>query len=310
MNAFVLPGVVPGWLVLAAAVVAAIVVFVLLFRAQSFRLPALLLGLVGLLVVGYGLLLLQQRQLAEQAIREEGRALQLRATQLDGALAASGLACLDTLPDMAASCEEVVFARPQTVVAARALVRARLLVLTDADVLLRRAPAADLAALVEVWRQPLARDPFGLVAEVMRQDFSCADQNCAPARLLGEDAPAVANLSNRRFATVQAAHAARWRAGGDQEPVAPSPPRAGETAAPQPVPAPAAEERGPAPADVPGQAASTAETAPEAVPLPSAVAPLPPQRPAIPAVTRAPQPAPRPVPRPPPPAEAPEGTGQ
>ncbi|MFG1417500.1 hypothetical protein V5F38_08165 [Xanthobacter sp. V0B-10] len=310
MNAFALPGVVPGWLVLAAAAVAAVAVFVLLFRAQSFRLPVLVLGLIGLLVVGYGLLLLYQKQLAEQAVREEGRALQLRATQLDGALAASGLACIDTLPDMAASCEAVVFARPQTVVAARALVRARLLLLTDADALLRRAPAADLAALVEVWRQPLARDPFGLVAEVMRQDFSCTDQNCAPARLLGEDAPAVANLSNRRFAAVQAAHAAQWRAAGDQEPVAPLPPPAGETAAPQAVPAPAAEERGPAPAEVPGQGAPVAATAPEASPLPAAAAPLPPQRPAIPAVTRAQPAAPRPLPRPPVPPEAPESTGQ
>ncbi|WP_454916723.1 hypothetical protein [Xanthobacter sediminis] len=293
MNALALTAA-SGWMVLAAAVAAAAGVLVLLLRAQSFRLPALVLVLVGLLVVAYGLVLLDQRQAERQALRAEELAIEARATGLDGALAASGLACMDALADMAAGCEQVVFARPETVAAARALLRARLLLLRDADTLSRRAPESDLGMRMAAWREPLARDPFGLVAVVLREDFSCADAHCAPARLLGEGAQAAANAANKRFETLYATHAARWN------PPAPEPERASaipaepQPAAPQPVPAPESAGGAAAP-PAPGATGAGAPASGAEALLPAAEAPLPPSRPAIPSAPR-PQPAaPRPV---------------
>lgn len=289
---------VPGWLVLAAAVAAAAGVLVLLMRAQSFRLPAVVLVLVGLLVVAYALVRLNRQAAEQHALRAEVQAIEARATGLDGALAASGLACMDALADMAAGCEQVVFARPETVAAARALLRARLLLLMDADALSRRAPSSDLETLLAAWRAPLAQDPFGLVAVVLREDFSCADERCTPARLLGEGSQAAANAKNKRFETLYAAHAARW-----SPPAAPAEP---QTVAPAPAPPIVPPPQAPATGAAEGAGEPPAPSEPTEAPLPAPDAPLPPPRPALPAAER-PQPAaPRPVrPAPPAPEEAP-----
>jgi len=87
MSAFALAadGVEPGWLVLAAAVVAAAGLLVLLLRAESFRLPAVALLFVGLLVVAYGLVLLNRQQAEQQVLHAEVQAIEARATSLDGA---------------------------------------------------------------------------------------------------------------------------------------------------------------------------------------------------------------------------------
>lgn len=314
MNAFALAadgaGSVPGWLVLAAAVIAAVAVFVLFLRAQSLRLPILVLVLIGLLVIAYAVVLLAQRDSERQALQEESQAISARATALDGALAASGLACIDAFTEMAANCEEIVFAKPESVAAARALVRARLMLLRDAGDLLRRAPSADLAALIETWRQPLARDPFGLVAVVLREDFTCGDGHCAVAGLLGEGSQIPAHLANRRFETLYESHAARWKGGapaGDL-PV-PPPPLAGAVETPAPaapspvpvVPAPVEPERPAPPLSGQGPTPATGGEAP----MPAAGAPLPPERPVIPRPAR-PQ-AVAPAPAPPPAAAEPAG---
>ncbi len=301
MNALTLAaggaGSVPGWLVLGAALAVAVAVFVLLLRSDSLRVPVLVLGLIGLLVVAYALILLYERKLDEQALQAEEQGISARATALDGALAASGLACIDALAEMAASCEEVVFARPQSVAAARALVRARLMLLKDGEDLLRRAPSADLAALLETWRQPLARDPFGLVAVVLREDFSCPDDQCAPARMLGAGSQAAANVSGRRFETLYAAHQAKWTAPTSATPVESMPPT---TPAAEPSPpareAPSTPE--PAAPPVATESVDAPHAAPAEPPAPTAAAPLPPARPAIPSVTRVQPAVPRPTPRP------------
>lgn len=300
-------GAVPGWLVVAAAAVAAVLVFVLLVRAQSLRVPAILLTIIGLLVLGYAIVALSQQEAERQALRNQELNLTSRASALDGALAASGLACLESLEEMAPQCEAVVFARPQTVAAARTLLRARLMLLVDAQALMARAPSADTAAMMEVWRQPLARDPFGLVAVVLREDFSCPDGSCAAAHLLGADSAAVANGTKHRFETLYAAHVARWNGApstastpipieapivapatvepAELEPVAP--PAEAEAQPPEPQPAPTT-----APTTTPPT--TTPPTTPPAEPAMPDV-PLPPPRPVIPRARPAAE-APRPAP--------------
>ncbi|MDQ0504343.1 hypothetical protein [Xanthobacter agilis] len=313
---------VPGWLVVAVAATFAVAVFVLLQRAQSYRLPALLLVVIGVLVLGYAIVVLSRRAAEEQALKAEAQALSIRATALDGSLAASGLACVDALDDMAAHCEDIVFARPQTVAATRALVRARLMLLRDADTLLRRAPAADVAALVEVWRQPLARDPFGLVAVVLREDFSCADGTCTAARLLGEGSRAAENESKRTFETLYAAHAARWSppatgapstiSGRDATPAtpeapAPRPPESSAPPEPEIGAAPAVGETAPAiPSAAPAEAPAGGSLPPFA---PSLAPPLPAPRPTIPSDVR-PQGGTAPAARRPAPVDVPAGALQ
>lgn len=304
-------GLLPGWLVLAVAVLVAVGLFMLLLRAQSFRLPAVLLVLVGGLVIGYSVVLLHQKQVREEAARAEEQAIKARATALDAALASSGLACLDAPTEVVARCEEVVFARPETVAAARVLVRGRLLLLADADALSHRTASPALVALTAVWREGLARDPFGLVAVVLREDFTCADGQCPAARSLGASSRAPASLNDKTFENLYATHSARWsdaaparlRPAADlpaptvESPAGPPglavvPPAASPASAPPQAEPPAEAPAPPAPVVV----APVAVAPVEAAPVPAAEAPLPPVRPPVPSAARSPA-TPRPAAR-------------
>lgn len=288
----------PGGLVLLAASVAAVAIVILVARASSFRLPLLVLIVTGLLVVAYALLVLHQRQIQTQALAGAADALLARAAALDAALATTGLACLDALPENTDACAAVVFASPDKVHAARALLRARLLVLADGVSLQGRLVRPALSQQIEAWRRSLAADPYGLVALVLREDFGCADANCPAAAVLTSRDAVAARFADKRFESLIARY---------QAPPAPIEPA--RPAEPAPVSIP------PAPMDTavpepPADAGSVPTDAPaiEGVEprVPTADMPLPPPRPAI---TSRPRPAPPPrrvTAEPPPAAAAPE----
>lgn len=262
----------PGWLVLLAAAVVAVAIVVLVARASSFRLPLLVLIVTGLLVVAYALLVLHQRQIQTQALARTADALLARSAGLDAALATTGLACLDALPENADACASVVFASPDKIHAARALLRARLLVLTDGVSLQGQLFRPALSQQIEAWRRSLAADPYGLVAVVLREDFGCADANCPAAAVLTSRDQVAAHFADTRFESL----VARYQA---PPPPAEPAPRAAEPA-PVSVPIPAADAPAPAPAAgvaVPGAAGATTAEAP----VPTAEMPLPQPRPTI-----------------------------
>ncbi len=292
---------VPGWLLLVAAVVGAAFVFVLMARSEHRDNPITLLVLIGILVgglaVGSGVL----RELRTAATVAEAMALDNRAVSLDAAAAQSGLGCLAADDSLAAACEAVVFERPETVAAARGLVAARLALVEDAFEFVRRRDAASLMDRITMWRRPLERDPYGLVAAMLADSAGCSDAYCPQVAVIGNSEKIAANLREGRLQGLIAKYAPIWERVARNRGTLGQPVRTGPFGFPL-VERPAGGERAPA-ANLP------VEEPPPAPPpaAPVAEVPRPPARPAAPPAaqraapassTARPAPRPRPAPAP------------
>ncbi|MDI4666986.1 hypothetical protein K9U40_22070, partial [Xanthobacter autotrophicus] len=202
---------VPGWVLVAAAVAGVVCVVLLFARSEPNDHPATILVLVAMLVGGLAVGWALVRAVAGTASGGQAQALEARAAALDAAAAqAPGLGCLAADATLAGACEMVLFERPDSVSAARALVRERIALVEDAADLLRRAEVPGLPARVMAWRRPLELDPFGFTAAVLVDDFGCSPTFCPPAAMLGDSSRIAANMTEGRYQALVARYAPIW----------------------------------------------------------------------------------------------------
>jgi hypothetical protein len=152
----------------------------------------------------------------------ERRALEDRANALFTQTIQPGsvFACIDgsPAPAMFEACERTLFAEPQRVAAAVAIVTQRLAYVADA---LRYASSRDAGYLerIESLRKAIEADPYGFVAHVLSTEDGCTPDACERFKLLRDPARVKENLRVRRFEAFMVKHAVAWL-GPAKEPAA------------------------------------------------------------------------------------------
>ncbi|MEX0589750.1 MAG: hypothetical protein WD207_01555, partial [Xanthobacteraceae bacterium] len=203
----------PLWSVALVAIAVVVLLGARLWRASAGRLLAVVvpfLLLAGVAAGGYyGYTYLEGKRTLE-----ERRALDERAASILSQAVQPGsvFACLDgsPAPAMMEACERSLFAEPQRVAAAVAIVTQRIAYLSDA---LQFANARDASYLerIEPLRNSIEADPYGFVAYVFAIDHRCTAETCERYRLLRDPARVKENIRVRRFEAFMAKHAPSWR---------------------------------------------------------------------------------------------------
>jgi hypothetical protein len=120
------------------------------------------------------------------------------------------LACLDDLAGdtVLSACEKALFGSAESVAAAVSYAASQLERLTTyGDVASgNRNMTADLAAL----RRAVERDRYGLVAQVLMENYRCTPTDCPAFRLFSNRRQVMANMEARAFDSVVARYAASW----------------------------------------------------------------------------------------------------
>ena len=120
------------------------------------------------------------------------------------------LACLDDLAGdtVLAACEKALFGSADTVAAAVSYAASQLERLTTyGDVAsANKNMTAELAAL----RRAVERDRYGLVAQVLAENYRCTPTDCPAFRLFSNRRQVIANMEGRAFDGVVARYAASW----------------------------------------------------------------------------------------------------
>lgn len=203
--------VVPGWVVLASLVIGAVFVFLLFVRSEPNENPLTILVLIGILVGGLAVGTALVRQINTSSGIAEAKALEARAASLDAAAAQSqALGCLSADQQLVNVCEMVLFERPDSVAAARALVRARMALVEDAFEFVRRRDASYLTERIAAWRKPLEQDPYGLVAAALVDYSGCTPSYCPQAAVVGDPARILANMAEGRYAALVSKYGPIW----------------------------------------------------------------------------------------------------
>jgi hypothetical protein len=197
---------------------------------------------------------------------EARRALEQRLDELTARALApnSVLGCLEPgLSDAVESaCEKELFAGPETVGAAAALVHARWLLLGSAVEYAKRDPAYD--ARLNGLRRTLQADRYGFLAQVLATREGCTATRCDGLDRLVDPTRVRANLAERTFESLVARNAMAW-ANRTHPPVAAAPT------------VPGANVNFPSAASIPPVSIMSTEPASGSAP---AAAPTPPRRPA------------------------------
>ncbi|ABS69678.1 conserved hypothetical protein [Xanthobacter versatilis] len=202
---------VPGWVAVAAAVAGVVFVVLLFARSEPNDHPVTILVLLGMLAGGLAVGGAVVRAITGTAAGGQAQALEQRAATLDSAAAQTpALGCLTADTSLAVACEAVLFERPDSVSAARGLVRERIALVEDATDILRKADVPGLSARVMTWRRPLELDPFGFTAAVLAEEFGCTPSFCPPAVVLGDSTRVVANMTEGRYQSLVAKYAPIW----------------------------------------------------------------------------------------------------
>ncbi|MFG1349338.1 hypothetical protein [Xanthobacter autotrophicus] len=202
---------VPGWAAVAAAVAGVVFVVLLFARSEPNDHPVTILVLLGMLAGGLAVGGAVVRAITGTAAGGQAQALEARAATLDSAAAQTpALGCLTADTTLAGACEAVLFERPDSVSAARGLVRERIALVEDAANVLRKVEVPGLAARVMTWRRPLELDPFGFTAAVLAEEFGCTTSFCPPAAVLGDNSRVVANMTEGRYQALVAKYAPIW----------------------------------------------------------------------------------------------------
>lgn len=120
------------------------------------------------------------------------------------------LACLDDLAGdtVLSACEKALFGSAESVAAAVSYVASQLERLTSyGDVAsANKNMNADLAAL----RRAVERDRYGLVAQVLTENYRCTPMDCPAFRLFSNRRQVMANMEAHAFDSVVARYAASW----------------------------------------------------------------------------------------------------
>jgi hypothetical protein len=169
--------------------------------------------IAGLMVVAaglyYGLAYFDDaNRLAERRALEERAAALLAQTVQPGSV----LACIDgsPAPAMYEACERTLFAEPQHVAAATAIVNQRLAYIADA---IRFASSRDPGYFerIESMRNAVESDAYGFVAYVLANEHRCTPDSCDRLGLLRDPARVKENMRVRRFEAFMVKHAMAWR---------------------------------------------------------------------------------------------------
>jgi hypothetical protein len=206
-----------AWQLVSVAVGALVAVAALfLFLPLGAALFALLnIAVVAAILAGglYGLYHLDDaNRIAERRSLDERASALFTQTVQPG----SFLACIDGSPQQAMfeACERTLFAGPERLAAAVAIVNQRLAFLADALEFAERRDATYLTR-IEPMRRAIEADPYGLVAHALASEHRCTVDNCAELALIRDPARVRENLRGRRFEAHMMKYAARWHAGGD-----------------------------------------------------------------------------------------------
>jgi hypothetical protein len=198
---------------------------------------------------------------------EARRALDQRMTELTARVLApnSALGCLEPgLGDAVdAACEKELFASPETVGAATALVAARWSLLTSAADYAKRDPSYE--PKVDGLRRTLQADRYGFLAQVLSTREGCTAGRCEGFERLADPSRVRANLNERTFEGLVARNAVAWAARPH-----------GATAAVGPTGAPGPGINFPSAASIPPVSIMNTEPGGAAAPV---AAPAPPRRP-------------------------------
>jgi hypothetical protein len=274
---------VPLWAAGAAAALLVLLLLLALFRGGFATVVGSLVRIAFLLLavaVGWKFLAL----MAERDRVDERRALDQRFAELASRVLApnSVLGCLEPgLGDAVdLSCERELFASPESIGAATALVAARWSLLTSALEYAKKDPAYD--ANLDGLRRTLQADRYGFLAQVLATREGCTVARCEGFEKLSDPNRVRANLNDRTFEALVGRNAPAWA----------NRPHAVPTAAAPGTPPPAAGLNFPSSASIPP--VSIMNTEPGGTP---AAAPAPAKRPPP---ARAPRPAAAPVPISPP----------
>ena len=213
---------VPVWAAGAAALALLLLLIVAIFRSGG-----LVRILVGVAAVGLAVVFLNR--VVERDRADERRALDQRLNELTARVVAPGsiLGCLEPgLGDAVESaCEKVLFAGPETVGAAAALVAARWSLLADGLDYARKEPGYEAA--LDGLRRTLDADRFGFLAQMLAVREGCTTLKCDAVATLREPNRVRANLAERTFESLVARNVAAWSArarGGTPIAAAPAPP--------------------------------------------------------------------------------------
>jgi hypothetical protein len=198
---------------------------------------------------------------------EARRALDQRMTELTARVLApnSALGCLEPgLGDAVdAACEKELFASPETVGAATALVAARWSLLTSAVDYAKRDPSYE--PKLDGLRRSLQADRYGFLAQVLSTREGCTAGRCEGLERLADPSRVRANLNERTFEGLVARNAVAWAARPH-----------GATAAVGPAGAPGPGINFPSAASIPPVSIMNTEPGGAAAPV---AAPAPPRRP-------------------------------
>jgi hypothetical protein len=205
---------------------------------------------------------------------EARRALDQRMTELTARVLApnSALGCLEPgLGDAVdAACEKELFASPETVGAATALVAARWSLLTSAADYAKRDPSYE--PKLDGLRRTLQADRYGFLAQVLSTREGCTAGRCEGLERLADPSRVRANLNERTFEGLVARNAVAWAARPH-----------GATAAVGPAGAPGPGINFPSAASIPPVSIMNTEPGGAAAPV---AAPAPPRRPPPPKAVR------------------------
>jgi hypothetical protein len=264
------------WTMVAAAVIVAMVLFVIVIKADR-SLANGALAIITLLALG----------VASAAMMRDKPAATAAAPAVPGvAVGQSALACLDGLAGerVETVCEKALFASADSTAAAVSYTAAQI----------SRLPAVVAQGGPELgqMRRVLERDRYGLVAQVLAVREGCTPEACETYRYLVNTSQISANMTGRAFETLVARYADAW---GEAPQMA--------SAAPASAPAPVAPR--PSTIDFPTSASippidimSSPEPRRGAEPPPIVTVTQPPAAPRAAAVAPAPTPAPAPAPAP------------
>jgi hypothetical protein len=149
------------------------------------------------------------------------------------------LACLDDLAGdtVLSACEKALFGSAESVAAAVSYAASQLERLTTyGDVAsANKNMTADLAAL----RRAVERDRYGLVAQVLAENYRCTPTDCPAFRLFSNRRQVMANMEARAFDSVVARYATSWNTVTSAAATASGPAVAGLGPAPGTTPGPA-----------------------------------------------------------------------
>jgi len=264
----------PLWAVVLVAIALAVLVIVRLWGSS---LAFIFAGVIAFSLIGaigaagyYGYAYFEDQKRIAGRLVLDARAEKLfsKAVEPD-----SVFACIDgsPVPAMLDACERNLFAEPQRVAAAVAIVTQRLNFLGEALAFASdRDPS--YARRVAPMLNAVESDPFGFVAFALSVEHGCTHESCPRFGLFRDDKRVRENMRSRRLEAYLAKYSNEWRGSDAPAATAPAVRSSSPTisVSPDPTPAPSGAAAKPEPVSAPASKAAAAPSVTPAVEPPAA----------------------------------------